>query len=156
MDKIRFWKTQEENGELSNFYPSKMIIDKKEYATVEHYYQSKKFKGTEFEELVRIQPTARKAKDMARSKESKNFRRDDWYEMREIVMAVGLFYKFKQERFKNFLLSTGDKEICEDSPYDYYWGVGADDTGENMLGKMLMKLREHIRNEESKKNKFIS
>lgn len=151
--KIKFWKTQEPYGEFSNFYPSPMIINGKSYATVEHYYQSQKFKGTEFEEIVRTQSTARKAKNITKTEEAKFFFREDWVDIKFIVMSTGLFHKFKIERFRNLLLSTGNKEIIEDSPYDYYWGCGADDTGKNVLGKLIMGVRENIK--ESNKNKFI-
>jgi ribA/ribD-fused uncharacterized protein len=46
------------------------------------------------------------------------------------------------------LLSTGNQLIVENSPVDYYWGCGADGSGKNMLGKILMEVREILRKEE--------
>lgn len=43
-----------------------------------------------------------------------------------------------------------DREIVEDSPIDSYWGCGADGLGKNMLGKLLMKLREELKNEQKR------
>jgi len=43
------------------------------------------------------------------------------------------------------LLSTGDEQIIENSPIDYYWGCGADGSGKNMLGQVLMEIREILR-----------
>jgi ribA/ribD-fused uncharacterized protein len=43
------------------------------------------------------------------------------------------------------LLLTGDHILIEDSPIDYFWGCGADGTGENYLGKILMSVRGEIR-----------
>jgi ribA/ribD-fused uncharacterized protein len=40
------------------------------------------------------------------------------------------------------LAESGDEEIIEDSPTDYFWGAGADGTGQNKLGKLWMKLRD--------------
>jgi len=35
-------------------------------------------------------------------------------------------------------------ELMEDAPHDYIWGVGADGSGKNTLGVMLMKLRDEL------------
>lgn len=40
------------------------------------------------------------------------------------------------------LLHTGTSKLAESSPKDYYWGVGADGTGKNMLGIILMEVRD--------------
>jgi predicted NAD-dependent protein-ADP-ribosyltransferase YbiA (DUF1768 family) len=44
-------------------------------------------------------------------------------------------------------MDTGTEELIEDSPVDYYWGCGADGSGKNMLGKLLMELREELKGE---------
>jgi len=36
-------------------------------------------------------------------------------------------------------------KISKDSPRDWFWGVGADGTGNNELGKALMRLRDELR-----------
>ncbi len=43
------------------------------------------------------------------------------------------------------LLGTGDGELVENAPRDYYWGCGRDGSGRNMLGKILMEVRESLR-----------
>jgi len=43
------------------------------------------------------------------------------------------------------LLTTGDRELIEDSWWDSFWGWGADQRGQNMLGKLWMKLRAELR-----------
>jgi N-glycosidase YbiA len=40
------------------------------------------------------------------------------------------------------LIKSGDEEIVEESPTDYFWGAGADGSGQNMLGKVWMKIRD--------------
>jgi ribA/ribD-fused uncharacterized protein len=49
------------------------------------------------------------------------------------------------------LLSTGNKELAEASPTDYFWGIGKKKNGENRLGKILMNLRKDLASAESKK-----
>jgi N-glycosidase YbiA len=45
------------------------------------------------------------------------------------------------------LLATGDEKLVENAPGDYYWGCGADGSGKNMLGRILMELRAELRGE---------
>jgi predicted NAD-dependent protein-ADP-ribosyltransferase YbiA (DUF1768 family) len=49
------------------------------------------------------------------------------------------------------LLKSGDRLIYEDSPYDTLWGTGALKSvgkGQNLLGKLLMKVRMEIGREQ--------
>lgn len=60
-------------------------------------------------------------------------------------MMKALRVKFNHNiDLKNKLINTGDVELVEDSPYDYYWGVGRKGTGKNRLGILLMELRQEF------------
>lgn len=144
MSEIKFWKSTDEYGFLSNFYVFPIKINNKKYKTIEHWFQSQKFVGTKYEEHVRKQPTAHLS-----SKEGK--RRDlplrkDWEDIKEEIMLIGLREKFKYNKMKQLLLNTGESELIEDSPYDYYWGIGKDGTGKNRLGILLMQVRKELKN----------
>jgi predicted NAD-dependent protein-ADP-ribosyltransferase YbiA (DUF1768 family) len=43
------------------------------------------------------------------------------------------------------LLETGNKTLVEHTTRDKYWGDGGDGKGKNMLGKMLMIIRDELR-----------
>ena len=43
------------------------------------------------------------------------------------------------------LLGTGDARIVEHTANDAYWGDGGDGSGKNMLGLILMRVREALR-----------
>jgi predicted NAD-dependent protein-ADP-ribosyltransferase YbiA (DUF1768 family) len=43
------------------------------------------------------------------------------------------------------LLATGDNRILEASQYDYRWGCGRDGRGNNAYGKILMAVRDKLR-----------
>ncbi len=139
---IQFWKTREPYGELSNFFITQITVDGKEYKTAEHYYQSKKFVGSDWEEYIRNQMTAWLAATEGRRKDLPI--RPDWDDVKEDVMYRVLQEKFKIERFKNVLLSTGDEEIVEYSRKDSYWGQ-CNGIGQNRLGELLMRLRIEIK-----------
>jgi len=70
----------------------------------------------------------------------------DWERVKDDVMRRAVRRKFEaHDDIRAVLLSTGDEEIIEDAPRDYYWGRGADGSGKNMLGKILMEVREELR-----------
>lgn len=129
---------------LSNFYKAMMNIDNKEYATVEHYFQSMKHAGTDLEEIIRLASTPVKAKKLAWTSELP----PNWHEIKEDVMLKALRAKFSQHSILGArLLATGNARLHEDSPTDMYWGV----KGLDKSGKLLMILRDELREEISMK-----
>lgn len=57
-------------------------------------------------------------------------------------MRKALRAKFDQnEEMRKRLIETGTAKLVEDSPVDRFWG-GAIEGSINMLGKLLMELRE--------------
>lgn len=73
----------------------------------------------------------------------------NWVDRRLEVMMEALRSKFAtHEGPRQMLMQTSKEglEIEELSPHDYFWGCGADGSGENHLGKLLMKLRSEITN----------
>jgi hypothetical protein len=59
------------------------------------------------------------------------------------IIVVGMLAKFSQHpEFKKKLLDTEDKLIIEHSSNDNYWADGGDGLGKNMLGVLLMQVRE--------------
>lgn len=73
--------------------------------------------------------------------------RSDWSEVRLQVMEDILRIKFSQEQFKQKLLATGNEELVEGNWWhDKFWGQCPVGTGENHLGKLLMKIRKELQN----------
>ena len=133
---------------LSNFYRSAFIVDGREYATVEHYFQSVKHRGSALEERIRLAPTAGEAQKTAWTADPPA----DWELRKEEVMLRALREKFTQNRdLLEKLLSTGAAVLHEDSPYDSYWGT----KGKDRLGALLMKVREELRESIEAENKEI-
>ena len=142
-EEIRFYYEYETHGELSNYYPSTIALKDKLWKTVEHYYQAQKFAGLPHEELIRCSDTPDDAKRMGNDTNLPI--RSDWEEVKADVMRTALRAKFTQnEHLREKLIATGDAVLIENSQKDYYWGIGKDDTGINMLGNLLMELREEL------------
>ncbi len=51
----------------------------------------------------------------------------------------------QHEDVREILLESGGRELLKVYPTDYYWGTGADGTGENKMGKLCMKLRDEMK-----------
>lgn len=141
---INFYGTKDEYGCFSNFSRHRIFLKDKYWQTTENYFQAQKFAGTEHEEEVRIAPTPMEAANMGRSR--KRPLRKDWEKVKDEIMLKALRVKFTQrEELKEILLETGDAILVEHTKNDNYWGDGGDGSGKNMLGKMLMQVREKIR-----------
>ena len=77
--------------------------------------------------------------------------RPDWHNIKVEIMEDLLRAKLEQHQYvKNKLLQTEDYLICEDSPVDDFWGIGKNRDGQNMMGKLWMKLREEVKQNQDK------
>ena len=141
---IRFYNADDEFGFLSNFSPHGFELDGQFWPTVEHFYQAQKFAAPETREAIRRSHTPGGAKRLAWRRQYPI--REDWDQVRDEVMQRALAAKFAAHpALADALLATGDEELVEASPTDRYWGCGADGSGRNRLGELLMELRETLR-----------
>ena len=61
-------------------------------------------------------------------------------------MKECLIAKFTQyPELRELLLGTGDRKLVEHTANDRYWADGGDGTGKNMLGILLMEIRNEFR-----------
>ena len=127
---------------LSNFSSSNVIFDGFEYPSVEHAYQAAKTMDKDERKQVRDAKSPGQAKKLGR----KVTLREDWEQVKLQVMEGLLRQKFSSESdLSSKLLATGDGLLVEGNWWgDTYFGVCMG-TGENNLGKLLMKIREEIR-----------
>jgi len=148
-DPIKFYAGYKDGVRLphasfNNFASYAIEYEGVRYRTSEHFYQAMKFPPGEDREEVIAAPTAKQAALTGR--QAHRALDPQWEARKDDVMRLALFLKFSTYAgARAELLSTGDREIIEDSPTDYYWGCGADGTGKNMLGKLLMETRERLR-----------
>lgn len=142
---IRFYRTNETPyGCFSNSSRHPIELDGAVWSTSEHYFQAQKFAGTPHAEEIRQAKTAREAAQMGRDRSHPM--RGDWDAVKDDIMRRAVLAKFVAHAdIRAILLATGDEEIIEDSPTDSYWGCGADGTGQNKLGLILMEVRATLR-----------
>ena len=133
---------------LSNFYPSPIVVhitanDTAIAPTVEHYFQYMKTLSDEEGFDILAAATPGEAKRLGR----KCNLRKDWESIKDFVMLDALRDKFSDPELKAKLLATGNEFLVEGNHWgDTYWGV-CNGKGRNMLGSLLMKVREEIKND---------
>jgi ribA/ribD-fused uncharacterized protein len=150
-DVVRFRKTAEEFGGLSNMAPGfPLVVLGHRIRTSEALYQACRFPHMpDVQKMILDEGSPMTAK--MRSKPYRKDSRPDWNEVRVKVMKWCLRVKLAHNwrKFSELLLSTGDRAIVEDSRKDSYWGAMPqdDDTlnGQNVLGRLLMDLRQKLR-----------
>lgn len=141
---INFYRRNDEYGDFSNFAPFPITLQGKVWPTSEHYFQAQKFAGTEHEEAIRLEKSPMIAARMGRDR--KNPLRADWESVKDEIMREAVRAKFTQHAaLREALLATGDAKLVEHTGNDSYWGDGGDGSGKNMLGQILMFVRQELR-----------
>jgi hypothetical protein len=141
---IYFYKTHEPYGCFSNFSAHGFILDDVWWPTSEHYFQAQKFVGTSYAERIQQARSPKEAADLGRLRTFPL--RADWEQVKDEVMRQAVLRKFETHAdIRVLLLATGDEEIIENALTDAYWGCGADGKGRNMLGQILMQVRQILR-----------
>lgn len=147
---------------LSNFYPCEINHKGITYPSVEHYYVALKvttmqfidgiyYTAPDFRELIARILDAGDVKKLGRRVKV----RSDWNEKKLEFMEWGIREKFKDPKLGEMLLDTGDLELIEGNNWhDVYYGKCSchkcNGSGENYLGKILMKIREELKQQNSK------
>ena len=137
---------------LSNFSYSPMIFEGINIPTAEHAFQMMKASTDDMRQFVAMAPTASQAKSRGRGVKI----RGDWEQIKFDVM-----YRIQQEKYRQnphlqtALLATGDAELEEGNWWhDNIYGNCKCERcreieGHNMLGNILMRVREELRNDYS-------
>ena len=127
------------------------------------YQKAIKFHDKETAKKIMKAETPKEQKDLGR--QVKNFNSKVWNECKEAIVEQGNYLKFTQgkvtssdEALRARLLVTGDRELVEASPEDRLWGIGfsaedapqtpREDWGQNLCGRILMKVRTRLLQEE--------
>lgn len=150
---IVFHKTKDAFGGLSNMaggFP--LEVNGVKIFTAEALYQACRFPHLpDIQKIIIGQHSPMTAK--MKGKPFRNQTRADWNLLRTKIMRWCLRVKLAQhyEVFGDLLLQTGDLPIVEQSSKDDFWGakIQYDDVliGENILGRLLMQLRERLLHE---------
>lgn len=159
---ICFYHEYELYGCFSNWYPSEFDYAGKHYTNTEQYMMFQKvmmFGRKDLAEQIMQTTNPKECKDIARQKFSE-FNPITWDSTCYTVVKRGVKAKFRQNpAIRKILLSTGNALLAECSLKDKKWGIGVDISdpdrydiskwsGKNLLGRILMEVREELRLEQ--------
>lgn len=131
---------------LNNWSAHIVEIWGNKFPTVEHAFHYRKFSDTYPEIAAKVLNASSPWAAMQAARKYKNEVRPDWHEVKIGIMTEINRAKFIQnEDALECLLKTGNKKIVENSPWNSFWGCGENGKGKNMMGKILMQIREELR-----------
>lgn len=174
MNVIFFFGAKNKNGEFSSHYVREFVVNGNKFSCVEQFMMAQKaLIFRDFETFNKIMNASDPAEMKRLGAEVKGFNKTRWAAVREKVVKRAVYAKFSQNwDLKKMLLETGDALIAESNPTDKVWGIGfcksyseeveidgvvktlnvedvKEKWGENKLGKILMEVREELKNEAS-------
>lgn len=160
-DSVVFKKTNEQYGGLSNMAPGfPLFVNGVHINTSEALYQVCRYPHMpDVQHLIIGERSPMTAK--MRSRPYRKDSRPDWNQIRVAVMRWCLRMKLAQnwEKFVGLLLATGDRPIVEKSGKDDFWGAKPLENGtlvgQNVLGRLLMELREELRGPDAEKLRSV-
>lgn len=146
---IPFYRSNEKPyGIFSNLFRRAMTFEGREFPTAEHAYQAGKARKESVREWILSAPTpalvAMAAHGLYTWDINPNWSKTKFDRMRDVLRA-----KFTQhEDLKALLLATGNARLVEagrtDNLVNRTWGE-VNGKGQNMLGVLLMEVREELR-----------
>jgi len=155
---VFFYGVKNVNGEFSNHFVREFKVNGNKFRCVEQYMMAQKaLIFRDFETFNKIMNSKDPVEMKHLGREVKNFNAEKWNEVKVKVVKNAVFAKFSQNwDLRKMLLETGDKLIAESNPMDRTWGIGIcksdkevmakmDEWGENLLGKIMMEVREELR-----------
>jgi ribA/ribD-fused uncharacterized protein len=149
-----FWRHQ---SPFSQWHPSEFVVEGVRFTCAEQYMMHGKAVLFGDEEMAARILEARTPKEhKALGREVRGFDGALWERERERIVYEGSHAKFTQNAEPlAALLATAGTELVEASPMDRIWGVGLSEEdpriqdpatwrGQNLLGKVLTRLREDL------------
>lgn len=119
-----------------------IVYEGEKYPSAEHAFQAAKCVNSVDKEKIRKTKSAAVAKRIGRRVQL----RTDWEQQKLIIMENILEVKFEHKNMRELLNKTKGRGLEEQNKWhDTYWGVCICNkhkpTGKNMLGTLLMKIR---------------
>lgn len=122
------------------------------YPTIEHFYQSEKFRGVEDDlrrEIIDL-PSAGEARKFVLA--HRDNIRPDWDAVKIHVLVCAILFKFTQNKYLcELLVSTGDENFAYGSHIDAELGIGRNGKGANLYGAALALARTKLASSEQMK-----
>ena len=144
MPEIRFYRSTGEYGFLSNLYKRPVVFEGRKFSCSEEAYQFGKPRDKKVAEWIVSAPKPHLCAAAAHSLFVFDVK-EDWNSTKVERMRQVLKAKFSQHMdLAKKLKETGDATLIEESNMDAFWGIGKKGNGKNMLGVLLMEIRNEM------------
>ena len=158
---IGFYHEYDDYGCFSNWYHAEFDYGRTHFLNTEQYMMFQKvlmFKKYDLADQILKSDNPEECKKIAGQK-FPEFKSDIWEKTCKTIVKRGVKAKFVQNKdILDILLSTGNAILAECSSKDNKWGIGidlsdsskdvvADWKGSNLLGRILMEVRDEFREE---------
>jgi len=145
-DNALYFSMYSEDSNWSRYALKEFTLEDESWLSIEHYYQAMKYDSPDYRQKIRLTETPQRAAKLGNKRFKK--KRSDWKQVETVVMTRAVYTQCRtHEDIAQTLLDTDDKNLVEDSQFDYFWGCGRDRRGENHYGKVLMNVRSKLREE---------
>ena len=140
--------TTPEHRWLSNMTYVDITYDGIRFLSTENFYQAMKYQ----DKIVRVNVATLKPHEAKAYSRANKMTSLVFEEKKLEIMEYAQKQKYSKEPFKSKLLATGDALLEEGNWWgDKFWGVDIKTRqGENHLGKIIMKIRDQLKQEEIK------
>ena len=138
--------TTPEHRWLSNMTYVDITYDGIRFLSTENFYQAMKYQ----DKIVRVNVATLKPHEAKAYSRANKMTSLVFEEKKLEIMEYAQKQKYSKEPFKSKLLATGDVLLEEGNWWgDKFWGVDIKTRqGENHLGKIIMKIRDQLKQEE--------
>ena len=128
---------------LSPFSAHQIEVDGVLYPTLEHAYQSLRIRPGKEREEIRLTRSPMDAWRVGQ-KYKEELLVEDFD--KEALMERLMRLKLEQHPdIAKVLVLSGDRGLHKVFQTDYFWGTGHDGSGQNIMGKIWMKLRDELK-----------
>lgn len=144
-------------GPFSQFHGSRFSVDGRDYVCAEQYMHAEKARLFGDDAMAdRIMRSDSPHEHKMMGSRVAGFVGETWDAQKVAIVTTGNLAKFGQNAgLRRRLLDTGDSILAEANPKDFIWGIGMADNdpaaqdpanwqGQNLLGKVLMSVRETL------------
>lgn len=129
---------------LSPFSAHRIEIWGETFPTIEHAYHYARFTPCTERDSIKNAPSPMDAWRLSQELKEQPALKNKNFDKDAIMEELSRAKMAQHADIVDVLKKTVGHGLLKVFPTDYYWGTGADGSGQNMLGKIWMKLREDL------------
>lgn len=128
---------------LSPFSAHEVEIEGITYKTAEHAYQALRIVPESRQPIIEAKSPLDAWREGQKAKEDGEL--EESYDKDALMEKIFRAKLVQHPDIAEILKESGNRELVKVYDTDYYWGTGADGSGQNKMGKLWMKLRDELK-----------